>query len=77
MKPKKMRGGGMAGKKAPTGRSGPREEKLAGAKQANAIKKAGARRAGGGMPMGMAKGGTDLATLRKMAKDKGYKLVKS
>ncbi len=25
----------------------------------------------------MKKGGTDLATLRKMAKDKGYKLVKS
>lgn len=34
---------------------------------------------GGGAPMAqpMKKGGTDLATLRKMAKDKGYKLVKS
>lgn len=80
---KKMRGGGMAGKKVTTGRSGPREEKLAAGKQATAVKKAGARRAGGGMG-GMAgktqfmkKGGTDLATLRKMAKDKGYKLVKS
>lgn len=35
---------------------------------------------GGGMAgkaQPMKKGGTDLATLRKMAKDKGYKLVKS
>jgi len=94
MKPKKMRGGGMAGKKTidttklgalpskgpkrpTTGRSGPNTAKLAMGKKANAVKKAGARRAGGGMPVGMAKGGTDLATLRKMAKDKGYKLVKS
>ena len=85
MKPKKMRGGGMAApmggvtgtKRAPTGRSGPNTAKTAMGKKANAVKKAGARRAGGGMPVGMKKGGTDLATLRKMAKDKGYKLVKS
>jgi hypothetical protein len=35
---------------------------------------------GGGMamkPQPMKKGGTDLATIRKMAKDKGYKLVKA
>mgnify|MGYP007047801876 CR=1 FL=1 len=73
MKPKKMRGGGMAGKKtvgmaapmggvtgtkrAPTGRSGPNTAKTAMGKKANAVKKAGARRAGGGMPVGMSKGG--------------------
>jgi len=75
MKPKKMRGGGMAGKKtvgmaapggklpskgtkrAPTGRSGPNTAKIAMGKKANAVKKAGARRAGGGMPVGMTKGG--------------------
>jgi len=70
---KKMRGGGMAGKKtvgmaapmggvtgtkrAPTGRSGPNTAKTAMGKKANAVKKAGARRAGGGMPVGMSKGG--------------------
>ena len=70
---KKMRGGGMAGKKtvgmaapmggvtgpkrAPTGRSGPNTAKVAMGKKANAVKKAGARRAGGGMPVGMKKGG--------------------
>ena len=73
MKPKKMRGGGMAGKntvgmaapkggvtgtkRAPTGRSGPNTAKTAMGKKANAVKKAGARRAGGGMPVGMSKGG--------------------
>lgn len=89
MKPKKMRGGGMAGKKtvgmagkkvptmvtkapvgapgtktpsvtgpkrAPTGRSGPNTAKVAMGKKAGAVKKAGARRAGG-MPVGMSKGG--------------------
>jgi len=43
-------------------------------------KGAGAKKMrGGGAPMAqpMKKGGTDLATLRKMAKDKGYKLVKA
>lgn len=73
MKPKKMRGGGMAGKtavgmaapmggvtgtkRATTGRSGPNTAKVAMGKKANAVKKAGARRAGGGMPVGMKKGG--------------------
>ena len=44
-------------------------------------KGAGAKKMrGGGSPMAvqkMKKGGPDLATIRKMAKDKGYKLVKS
>ena len=44
-------------KRAPTGRSGPNTAKVAMGKKANAIKKAGARRAGGGMPVGMSKGG--------------------
>ena len=70
---KKMRGGGMAGKntvgmaapkggvtgpkRAPTGRSGPNTAKTAMGKKANAVKKAGARRAGRGMPVGMSTGG--------------------
>ena len=45
------------GKRAPTGRSGPNTAKVAMGKKANAVKKAGARRAGGGMPVGMSKGG--------------------
>jgi hypothetical protein len=68
-----MRGGGMAGKpavgmaapmggvtgtkRAPTGRSGPNTAKVAMGEKANAVKKAGARRAGGGMPVGMSEGG--------------------
>ena len=44
-------------KRAPTGRSGPNTAKTAMGKKANAVKKAGARRAGGGMPVGMSKGG--------------------
>ncbi len=53
MKPRKMRGGGMA--KKPVGMRG------------------------GGMakkPEMMKKGGVSVADLRKMAKEKGYKLVK-
>ena len=63
MKPKKMRKG--AGVK-----------KMRGGGSPMAVKKM----RGGGSPMAaqkMKKGGTDLATIRKMAKDKGYKLVKS
>ena len=44
-------------KRAPTGRSGPNTAKTAMGKKANAVKKAGARRAGGGMPVGMSTGG--------------------
>ena len=46
---------------------------------ARGVKKmAGGGRAGMAMkPQGMKKGGTDVATIRKMAKDKGYKLVKA
>ena len=50
-------------------------KKMRGAGGAKKMK--GGGRAGMAMPQPMKKGGTDLATIRKMAKDKGYKLVKA
>jgi len=61
MKPRKMRGAGGVKKMERGGMAGVKKMK-------------GGGRAG--MPMKMKKGGTDLATIRKMAADKGYKLVK-
>jgi len=49
--------GALPSSPSATGRSGPNTAKVAMGKKANAVKKAGARRAGGGMPVGMKKGG--------------------
>ena len=51
-----------AGKRAPVGRSGPREEKLAAAKKATAMRGAAARRSGGSTPRGMKAGGAAMKT---------------
>ena len=61
-----------AGKRMSTGRSGPREEKLAAAKKATALRGAASRRSGGSTPRGgyahggKAKGGkADIASMEK------------
>jgi hypothetical protein len=60
-----------AGKRAPVGRSGPREEKLAAAKKAMAMRGAAGRRSGGSTPRGMNMGGSAMKS--KMA-SKGGKM---
>jgi hypothetical protein len=60
-----------AGKRAPVGRSGPREEKLAAAKKAMAMRGAAGRRSGGSTPRGMNMGGAAMKS--KMA-SKGGKM---
>ena len=60
-----------AGKRPPTMRSGPREEKLAAAKKAMAMRGAAGRRSGGSTPRGMNMGGAAMKS--KMA-SKGGKM---
>ena len=60
-----------AGKRAPVMRSGPREEKLAAAKKAMAMRGAAGRRSGGSTPRGMNMGGAAMKS--KMA-SKGGKM---
>jgi len=65
-----------AGKRPPTMRSGPREEKLAAAKKAMAMRGAAGRRSGGSTPRGMRAGGAMKAKGMQrggMMKAKGMK----